>query len=244
MPPPTNADLLNVWDKGERASQAERALLLLQTVRPEPGEQLAGMPLGWVTVQLLKIRAAMMGPTLVCLANCTKCDTIVECEIEIEQLTAMAKGNEAGGGGPLVIRHAGYVIEYRLPTCADLLALRGDPRAAALTLAGRLIGRATRSGGAIPPADLPAEFNAALESAVLENDPLAHLELGLECPSCGLRWTEALPVIDFVWSELTILAQRVLHDVARLAYAFGWRESDILAMTDQRRKRYLELLPA
>ena len=51
-------------------------------------------------------------------------------------------------------------------------------------------------------------------------------------------------IIHFVWNEFSTLAERVLHDVARLAYAFGWRESDILTMPDHRRRRYLELLPA
>jgi hypothetical protein len=242
---PNTVNLIDAWDRGARASNAERALVLLATVWPEQAEQLAMMPLGWINAQLLELRHSLIGPMLECLSDCSQCGTSVECEVAIEQLTAIAAGKapEASELRSLQLEHDGYTIEFRLPTCGDLLAIRGDPKAAAPEFVQRLIGRVARHGDAIAPVDMPTELHMALEHAVIENDPLAHVELGLQCPGCGHRWMEALDVIDFVWRELSLFAQRLLLDVAQLAYAFGWREADILAMSDHRRRCYLELLP-
>lgn len=243
---PSAADLLDAWDSGSRASGAQRALLLLQMVRPEPVEQLAKMPLGWIAAQILKLRATLLGPEIVCLTNCRQCDTVVESRVEVEQLTALAIDAEHEEAGPKLfpLQQGDYCVEFRLPTCADLIALHGNLESAAHALALFQIERAFHAGKELAPAELPTDIHAALEHAVLDHDPLAHIELGLTCPNCGLRWPETLHVIDFVWTEITALAQRLLGEVARLAYAFGWRESDILAMSDERRRRYLELLPS
>jgi hypothetical protein len=243
MPAITAASLLDALDRGVRASSAERALLLLTVFRPEPYERLTAMPLGWVTARLLEFRAALIGPTLECLSDCRQCGVVIESAIPVAQLTA-ATGEPAPNSEMIRLQHDMYEIEFRLPASADLLGLEGDTTSASRGLGQRLISHASRAGEPVPVADLPAEVHGSLERAVLEHDPLAHVELELVCPGCGSRWMETLDVAEFVWQEVFTLGQRLLADVARLAYAFGWREAEILAMSDQRRRRYLELLPA
>jgi hypothetical protein len=243
---PQAVHLLDAWDAGARASSAQRALLLLQTVRPESLEELSLMPLGWIAAQVLTLRASLLGPTLVCLVNCRECDTMVESRVEIAQLTALADRDPVASSeaAPRRFLHADYQIEFRLPTSADLLRLHGEPREAALTFARSLVMRASHHDAAVAVADLPVEVNTGLARAVLEHDPLAQIELELTCPACRFSWSEPLQVTEFVWTEVSAFAQRLLTDVARLASAFGWREADILTMSDQRRRRYLELLPS
>ncbi|MGH8547064.1 MAG: hypothetical protein ACRERU_00360 [Methylococcales bacterium] len=72
--------------------------------------------------------------------------------------------------------------------------------------------------------------------------PLAHIELTLSCPDCRNTWHETLHVIDFLWQEIANLARRLLFEVAQLASAFGWSEREILALTPERRRSYLEWL--
>ena len=126
---PSAADVLNTWDAGTTASSAERALILLRTVRPEPIDQLAAMPLGWIAVELLRLRAALLGPTLSCLANCPRCDTVIESQIGIAQLTGAA-GVSRGAESPSHhrLKAVDLDVEFRLPTSNDLLALKGSPR--------------------------------------------------------------------------------------------------------------------
>jgi hypothetical protein len=49
-------------------------------------------------------------------------------------------------------------------------------------------------------------------------------------------------VVAFFWEEIDVWAERTLSDVHRLASAYGWSESDILALGPRRRQRYLALI--
>lgn len=240
---PRAADLLDAWDAGAHASGAQRALLLARMVREEPIEELAAMPLGWIAAQLLRLRAALAGPTLVCLVDCRQCGTVVESEVDTRDLLASAPGDPQESGPALHhVRADDIDVEFRLPTSRDLLALRGDAQEASRSLARAVIARASQNGQALSPADALVSVRAPLERAILEADPLARIDLSVACPACGLTWSEPLHVSEFVWAEVSGLAVRLLHEVARLASAFGWREDDILALSDHRRRQYLELL--
>ena len=73
--------------------------------------------------------------------------------------------------------------------------------------------------------------------------PGAWTELALACPECGHRWTETFDIVSFLWAELDSCAHRLVGDVHSLASAYGWRESDVLALSPSRRQAYLELVP-
>jgi hypothetical protein len=240
---PSATEVLDAWDAGHRGSAAERALLLLRTVRTEPLEQLSAMPLGWVAAELLQLRAALFGPALDCLASCRRCRAAVEARVEVGRLTALAGPGDAGRK-LRTLKVGNWRVDYRIPSCDDLLALRGDPRAAAGELAQGLIARASQAGRTVLATTLSPEILSAVEREILKHDPLSRIEIGLACPSCSATWSETLDVFEFVWTEVAALAQRLAGQVARLAFAFGWHERDILTMPEERRRRYLELIPA
>jgi hypothetical protein len=242
---PQAADLIEAWERGTMCSVAARGLVLLRTVRPESEAELADKPVGWIAGELLMLRAAVLGPTLVCLVDCPRCQAITESEIAIDQLigpreTTVPKPRHETH----LLREGDHEIEFRLPTSMDLLALSGDPGAAAHSLARSLIVRATAAGVDVSTEDLPQAVREGLERAVLTQDPLSHIELALTCPACGVEWPEPFDAAEFVWTELSAVVRRLLTEVARLASAFGWREADILAMSVARRQSYLELLAA
>ena len=74
--------------------------------------------------------------------------------------------------------------------------------------------------------------------AVSEN--YADTMLDLRCVACGHSWQLAFDIAAFLWTEITASARRCLGDVHTLAWAYGWREADILAMSAARRGFYLE----
>lgn len=86
--------------------------------------------------------------------------------------------------------------------------------------------------GAAAGFDVEAAWSAA--------DPLAVTELALACPACGHHWQEDADLGPFVWRKVDAWAEGLLDDVAQLARAYGWRESDVLALPPARRARYLE----
>ena len=82
---------------------------------------------------------------------------------------------------------------------------------------------------------------AAAGAALQALDPQADIRLELECGECAMRWTAPLFVEPFLWRELSAWARARFDEVDRLARAYGWREADILALSPQRRRTYLEL---
>ena len=72
-----------------------------------------------------------------------------------------------------------------------------------------------------------------------EGDPGAQVELEVRCP-CGDSWVDELDIRSVVWADLTDWVGRTLGEVQQLAMAYGWSESDILAMAPWRRRWYLE----
>ncbi len=229
------SELIDLCDAGDASSSTTRAVLLLEaaTEADEAGS-VRDWSLGQVNAGLLRLRTLVFGRRMEVLADCPACAAI--CESELDCL-AMAEAAAPTAAGPLTLAFGGAEIAYRLPTAADLLAVTAR---ASSDPAQALSRRIVLDGGM--DAD-SGELGAALAEAVAAADPLTHIELALTCPDCATRWTEPLHVVDLFWAELRNLAARLTFDVARLAQAFGWRESDILAMSPRRRQRYLELLP-
>jgi hypothetical protein len=90
--------------------------------------------------------------------------------------------------------------------------------------------------------DLPEPVLAALVDAVTERDPQAETRFQLTCAACGHRWSALFDVVSFFWTELAARAERLLIEVHALARAYGWREADVLTMSESRRHFYLELV--
>ncbi|WP_156830520.1 T4 family baseplate hub assembly chaperone [Methylobacter marinus] len=237
------AELLDIWDAGRTASPCRCSLLLLSAFLPEEREILANMPLGGLNARLLQLRTQLFGPTLNCLASCPACNAPIETAFGIEGLLNHATEPISEENFIHSFTHDDCTIDFRLPTAVDLLAIVDKSGIKAeRELVERLIDKSVRNGESIPLHDLPEEALEALERQITEMDPLAHIELNLTCPDCGSDWLEVLHVIDFLWLEIGNLAKRILFEIARLASAFGWSEREILALTPERRRSYLELL--
>jgi hypothetical protein len=90
--------------------------------------------------------------------------------------------------------------------------------------------------------ELPAEVVQAVLDHMLASDPQADVQLALACPSCGHGWQVTFDIVSFFWNELDTWAHRTMQEVHILASAYGWRETDILAMNPWRRQCYLEMV--
>ncbi len=81
----------------------------------------------------------------------------------------------------------------------------------------------------------------AAVNALAELDPAADLRFDLVCPACGHGWEPLFDVAAFLWAAVERWALLTLRDVHQLALAYGWRESDVLALSPLRRQLYLEM---
>ena len=88
--------------------------------------------------------------------------------------------------------------------------------------------------------ELGEDVLAALAEAIAEVDPQAEVRIRLDCVKCGHSWASVFDIVTFFWIEVSTLAERLFADVHQIARAYGWRESEILSMSANRRQAYLE----
>jgi hypothetical protein len=222
------AATLDLWQAVEGRDPIERSLALAAVSGRDPDE-LAALPIGRRDALLLELHA---GEALEATAACPACGEQAEFAVDTREL--LARGREASEPAP--VESPIEPIGWRSPDSRDVAAAAaaGDAEAAERVLLERCAGSA----------DLPAEARAAVVRAMAEADPLAEVLVDVSCPACGEGFVADVDVAGFVWAELRARARRLLREVAVLARAYGWTESEALALGDRRRAAYLEFVEA
>ena len=239
----TTSDLLDVWERGLSDQPVQRALDLLAIAYPESSlEQLQELPIGQRDARLLAIREALFGPRLTCLATCPRCNERLEIAFDITQLRSSPSDSTATEKRSITA--GGCEVQFRLPNSSDMLLISdtSDATQARRTLFERCVQQATRNGAPIAATDVPEEIVNAVAIRMALIDPQADVQIALECPACAHQWSAAFDIVSYLWSEVNAWAVRILHEVHQLAFAYGWREADILALSPMRRQFYLELI--
>lgn len=216
----------------------ERALLLLRAAS-EGQPAVEQWTVGQVNARLLELRALLFGRELECLCDCPRCDAIAATRIDVQGMLSAASAPPEVPSDPPELKIGDARMAVRLPTAGDLIALGRQSQASGSQLAARLVDSADGDANSTAP----AQFADEVAALVARRDPLAYIELVVDCPACAHRWTIPFYAIDILWTEILALADQLIHEVAQLARAFGWREADILQMSAARRRRYLDLLP-
>jgi hypothetical protein len=226
-------NLLDLWERGVALHSLDRGLLALSVALPaEPPESFADWPLGRRNQALVELHCSCFGPRFEAWTSCAACGEKMEFELDGRALSEhIIEGLTQG-----MVRVKGR--QFRVPTSRDLASLAreaDDDRAAAL-----LIDRCRvkdDDSAALSDDDLQ-EIEAAMELA----DPGAELRVALRCPACSDEWNETLDVVNFIWAEVEARARRLLWEVHALASAYGWSQSQILALSEARRALYLEMV--
>ncbi|MER7112811.1 hypothetical protein [Streptomyces sp. NPDC000229] len=267
-------ELLATWEAGLAQHAQGRSLLLHRAARPWAGtDELLSMPVGEREADLFALRRALFGERMQVCVDCASCGEAMEFELDATVLGARASGAGApdaercartpgagapgteppgpgargASGGPLRVEEGEWVIEFRLPTVADL-AVAGaaaDPDEARRALLARCTVSAVRGGEDVAPERLgellPPRVQQRIAEAAEEADPAADVTLEVACPECGRATPAELDIASYLWAELDHWARDLLLDVHLLATAYGWSEPEILALSPLRRRYYLEL---
>jgi len=236
---------LRLLESSRPSSAVEKALTLLGLAYPEMSrDELLALPTGQRDRLLLKLRESTLGRVLPARIECPQCSDSLETEVDIRSLLE-ANESEMPGDDALVLREGVLTIRFRLPNSSDLLAAAGCPDAEAAR--GLLLSRCVldvSDDGREPSAGstLPESVVDALSETLDRLDPLSEIELQLRCPGCGHEWAALLEPAEFLWEELSDRSARLLMEIDALARAYGWREEDILAMSAERRRLYVEMV--
>ncbi|HEX9990082.1 MAG TPA: hypothetical protein VGE45_16615 [Chloroflexia bacterium] len=239
----SNTAVLAAWEAGQGGTPLDRAHALLWYAVTEA--ERTGMDewtIGRRDARLLDVHAATFGEQIAGLVACPECGEQLEIALRPDDIRS-AYG-DASTQFEWSDDDSAYRVVFRLPSSADLRAgtIQGSEEAARRALLERCVLVAERAGEAIPPGDLPDEISARIEEAMSEHDAQADTQLALTCPACGHAWHAPFDIADFLWREVAAQARNLASDVHTLALAYSWREADILALSDARRKMYLELL--
>ncbi|MFD5750764.1 hypothetical protein [Streptomyces sp. NPDC127033] len=244
MTPTGPAELLATWEAGLAQHGSGRSLLLHRAARPGAAtDTLLSLPVGEREADLFALRRALFGERMQVRAECGACGAAMEFDLDATAFGARGPGRD----GPLRVTEGEWVVEFRLPTVADLAAAgaAADVAEARRLLVARCTVSAVRDGAAAPPERLaellPVGVQRRLAEAAAEADPAAEVTLNVSCPECGGATAAELDISSYLWAELDTWARDLLLDVHLLATAYGWSEPEILALSPLRRRYYLEL---
>jgi hypothetical protein len=239
----SDAVLLDIWERGHAMHPLDQGLALLAAGCPDCSwETLAGLSIGRRDDLLLRLRAATLGPWLNGQGQCPGCTETVEFQVRIPELFTLQPDQRAV---PRWTLDFGTLrLEGRLPDSTDLAAIASceDPLQARRLLARRCISRARCGQTPWDAEAMSEEIIAALSAEIGKADPLADIELQLHCPTCDHQWQVSFDIVSFFWSEIGARVDRLLRDIHLLARAYGWGESEILALAPRRRQRYIDMV--
>jgi uncharacterized protein (UPF0212 family) len=233
----TAQELLDAWERGLGEPPVRRALALLAPACPEtPPEELARESVGRRDGRLLTLREWTFGPRLVSLAACPACGERLETAFDVADIRVEVPERTEE---PLSLSVAGHDLRFRLPNSLDLAALVPGQDARRLLLGRCLL---AAPGAEVDVEKLPEAVLQGVADRMAAADPQGDVQLALQCPACGHAWPAAFDIVSFFWAEVDAWARVLLHEIHTLASAYGWRETDILALTPWRRRSYLELI--
>lgn len=139
-------------------------------------------------------------------------------------------------------------IVFRLPNGADqeaLSPLLSENEAEALA---RLLRRCIQSiGNLTSPGEevisrLSPAARLAIEQQMEKLAPKVELTMDVNCRECGRDFSAPFDLHRFFFGEMRTSADLLYHEIHYLAYHYHWSEREIMEMTRDKRRKYIEVL--
>jgi hypothetical protein len=233
----TGAEVIAAWEAGHGRHPLDRALILAAVAAPDAGwDALCRLRIGERDRLLFALREAMSGEQLPCYVACPACGAGLELTLRTGDLHVGVGDHDAD------VAWDDYHAQVRAPDSLDLAAVvrAGSPDAGLGVLVARCV-EVRRGDAAVPAEALPAPLLDAIAARMAALDPGAELVLAMTCPDCGHAWGPRFDIAEYLWNEVAVRAHGLLRDTDVLARVYGWSEAEILALSDLRRRAYLEL---
>ena len=239
MPDSIGDRVLRAWERGAGRSAAVRAALALEIISPEfisPGGH--STTLFARDDALMRLRMSLLGSQVDAVVQCPGCATEFDLPLDLAALTG---SRPAPASVP--VEAGGFVALVRPPTAQDLERIPLDMPTEALAEALFLscVESATRDGHPVEPTALPPEIRTEA-SAALSARGMESPSADMTCGECGHRWQAPLDIAGVLSRDIDTWALRQLDEVHRIASAYHWRESEILALSPARRRFYLDAI--
>ena len=243
MKPFSEHDLLNIWERGLGLHPIDQALVMLDIADTnERSKELMNLSIGQRDMLLMKLRQLTMGSHAAGKSQCPHCNEQVEFDIDLAELSR-AHAMDAPAR-EFTFEEKGYRLFGKVPDSLDIAAAAqcNDELSARYILLQRCILKAEYEGDNITWDEVPEDIIFSFSEETLRTDPMAEVQFSVSCPTCSYQWPEVFDIVSYFWSEISDYVKRLLRDVHLLARVYGWSEADILAMSPNRRRIYMEMI--
>ena len=219
-----------------------RCVRRLGGISPVPPEVARQLSVGDRHYLLLQLRRATFGDRVRADLICPwpQCGERVSIDFSIADVPVYA-GTESAPLHTMTLPSVPEVV-FRLPTGADQEELSGQlahNEAEALSL---LLARCVQRPDPHQVAGLPAADRAEIEKRIWETAPRVEQSMEAKCAECGRTFIAPFDIQRFFFGELRTDADLLYREVHYLAYHYHWSESEIMEMTRDRRRKYIDVL--
>ncbi len=234
--PLSGAALLAAWESGAGEPPPARALILLQAgFAALTGQEAAALRLAQRDQALVALHTGNFGSSLSATVVCESCGDRLEFALPAMQVAASLGLADVESR----LTQDGATVRLRLANTRDLMdaAAAPDLETARLLLLERCATAWDAEGDAMA---LPQSLHEAGLDRLDAMHEAAEISVTLACPACAARQLVHLDIAGFLWAEISHAARRLLDVVHELAWAYGWPEDAILAMSAARRAACIE----
>lgn len=200
---------------------------------------------------LLKLREITFGKEVRAVVNCSWPDCGERLDIDfLTDHISVIQFPQKGRFYEMLLSEAegGERIVFRLPNGEDqeLIAHHADDNEALAS--EMLLGVCVQSIGSFAPAakeqikKLSPRAKLEIEQEMDRLAPKVALNMEAFCPECERNFTLPFDLEAFVLEELCTRPDLLLREVHYLAYHYHWSEKEILGMTRENRRKYIEVL--
>lgn len=244
MKPLTIPELLSVWDETAGRPLIEKMVRLLAKASfTGDFNEVLQLSIGERDARLLQIREWLFGNRLKNKVDCPSCHETLEWESDTRNLHLQTISQDAAGK-EFTFQIDNYTVKFRLPNSSDIIQLLeeqagNDPSE---EMAAKCILSIKKNDAACTFNELPINARESLNDYMSLLDPQADIRINLVCPACRHCWQMCFDIGAYLWEEINHWAKKMLHEVFLLAAAFGWTESEILGLSNNRRRMYLQMI--
>ncbi|MCR6492646.1 hypothetical protein [Cellulomonas sp. P24] len=255
------AALLTAWELAGQAPPSARAAVLVHRAGLTGSlDEALDLDVGTCAGLALQVYRDTFGEVVDAVVECPGCGERMEAGLP----TDGGSGGPGSPGGPGQLGRERTVGAWvvRAPTARDLVLIaeraeRDGLAAARDELLRRCVRPAAVRGGEVRGGGVSggdgagavgrrvagpeASELAVIEAAAEELAGAAVLVSVVTCPECGTAVDVSFDAGAMLWDRVAAAAPELLADVASLARAYGWNETEVLALPPVRRRAYLAL---
>jgi hypothetical protein len=203
-------------------------------------DAVAGLTIGDREALLWHLRLIGLGDRIDAVVECQTCHEKLDVGLSVGDLLQPSYPHWAD---TFTEDRAGRRVSFRLPTVADQEAVSDIARTDGETAARTLLAHCVLAVDNHEPTDDDlVVVRSAVEERIAALDPQAEAMLDIRCPHCDTSTAHTLDAAEFLVEELTRTSRYLYHEVHALAWYYHWSEDEILGLTVDKRRRYLDLI--